>query len=276
MALTLNTLVTHSIHRALLSSMFVFLGALLLSKFSEQFVRKSTRPVGETQTLRTALRYGLTVFVVIGLCFVWAEEVKHLFYAAAALFGAILLVSKEFIMCILGNVIKYHGKLCPIGQVVVIDGIKGQVIDSGFLTIKLQEIEHSFSGKIISFPNSIFLSKPITNLSMTGEYCLVFVRIPVLADSELDALSKRLLAIVTELVAPYQKEAEKHLDATLDALLMEFPSMAPRVLLEPKDYREVCLAARFICPANQRSTLEQDILLQFYTGLNRNLSPLIA
>lgn len=266
----LDKLLLHPAAGPWIGTAFVALTTLVLSRIGEYSVRNNARSVDAARSLRITLRYVFTLFFLTGLAFVWAEQVKHFVFAAAALLASLLLVSKDLVMCLLGDVVKFYGKLCPIGQVVEIDGVKGEVLDSGFLTTSLQVIEHSYSGKIITYPNSVFLFKPVTHLSKTGEYRLVFVRIPVSANAELDTLLQNLLEIVTELVQPYQVDAEAHLGKARETLLMDFPSMAPRVLLEPRNFEEVVIAARFVCPANQRSTLEQEILKRFYSKSKGN------
>lgn len=246
-----------------ISTGVLMLVSLGLSRLADYWVQRSAKS-GDARTLRTTLRQLLTVFFLVGMGVIWAEQVRHFLLAAAALLAAMLIVSKELIMCLLGNLVKTYGKLCTIGEVVELEGVSGEVIDSGFLSTSLQLIEHSYSGKIVSFPNSIFLTRPVTHLSTTGDYRLVFVRIPVATSDAINELSDLLLAIVGKLVQPYQAEAEKHLGKAREALLMDFPSMAPRILLEPKSANEVVIAARFVCPANQRSTVEQKILQEFY------------
>lgn len=253
----------HANLRVWLGTLGVAAAMVALSRVAEFFVKRSAT-ADDARELRTTFRYLLTLFCLFSLGVVWSEQLKHFLFAAAALLAACLIVSKELIMCILGGIVKAYGRLCPIGRVVEIEGICGQVVDSGFLTTSLQTIEHSYTGKIVSFPNSIFLSKHVTQLSTAGAYQLVFVRVPVSTDADIDELCRRLKAIVTAAVAPYQKDAEAHMGKAREELLLDLPSMAPRILLEPRNAKEVVIAARFVCPSNQRSTLEQQILSAFY------------
>ena len=243
----------------------VFFITFLTSRLGATLIKSSSN-VDVARTIRVGRRYVLALVLVLGLYFVWAAQFHRFVYAFAAVLASLLLVTKEVLTCILGDLVKVYNRLCPVGALVEIEGVRGEVVDSGLFTTTLQVIQNDYfhSARIVKFPNSIFLTKSVVQESKTGKFSVIFVRIPVSATSDIGKSVSRFQGILESVTAPYQAEAELILGDIHSLQLLDFPSVAPRVLLEPVSATEVQLVGRFAAPTQQKGTLEQEVLKRFF------------
>jgi small-conductance mechanosensitive channel len=239
--------------------------AFLISRVGSGLLRQSTN-VDVARNIRVGRRYALALVLVLGLYFVWAAEFHRLIYAFAAVLASVILVTKEVLSSFLGDAVKAYNRLCPVGTIVEIEGVRGEVVDSGMLTTTLQVIQNDYfhSARIVKIPNSVFLTKSVVQESKTGNYSVIFVRIPVSVSSDVGKAVIRLQSILEDVTAPYQAEAEAGLKNIHASQLLDFPSVAPRVLLEPTSADEVKLVGRFAAPTLSQGSVEQDVLKRFY------------
>ena len=227
---------------------------------------KSSSNVDAARTIRVGKRYALALVLVPGLYFVWATEFHHFLYAFAAVLASVVIVAKDVLACFLGDFVKMYNRLCPVGSVVEIEGVRGEVVDSGLFTTTLQLIQNDYfhSARILKIPNSVFLTKSVIQESKTGKFSVIFVRIPLSASSDIGRASARLQKIIESVTAPYQTEAEAQLGDIHSLQLLDFPSVAPRVLIEPASADEVRLVGRFAAPTQQKGSVEQEVLRRFF------------
>lgn len=243
----------------------VFFITFVTSRLGAGLIKSSTN-VDVARTIRVGRRYVLALVLVLGLYFVWAAQFHRFVYAFAAVLASLLLVTKEVLTCVLGDLVKVYNRLCPVGAIVEIEGIRGEVVDSSLFTTTLQVIQNDYfhSARIVKFPNSIFLTKCVVQESKTGKFSVIFVRIPVAATLDISQSVTRFQSILETVTAPYQAEAELILGDMHSLQLLDFPSVAPRVLLEPVSATEVQLVGRFAAPTQQKGTLEQEVLKRFF------------
>lgn len=246
-------------------TMVVMFIAFVTSRLSGNLIRNASN-VDIARTIRAGRRYVLAVVLVLGLYFVWAAQFHRFLYAFAAILASGIIVAKELFTCILGDLVKVYNRLCPVGAIVEIEDIRGEVVDSGLFTTTLQVIQNDYfhSARIVKIPNSVFLTKSVVQESKTGKFSVIFVRIPVSTKSDVALAAKRFQGILESVTASYQSEAEQMLGDIHQLQLLELPSVAPRVLIEPVSADEVRLVGRFAAPTPHKGSLEQEVLRRFY------------
>jgi len=244
-------------------------GAVVINQVVGRVLRRknANRPSEVLLSKLVASRNVLAVLVVTALLMVWVRELAGFVLSIAAIAGAMLIVSKELIMCWLGTIVRTVSRPFQIGDIVEIGTWRGKVIDSDLLTTTLLEMgpAHQFTGHHSQLPNSVFLNLPVKNMSITGQYFLNFLSIPVAANADIDKLRQLLLDAALPVVTPFQSEAAEHMQRIADFHVINLPSCEPKALIEPVDSRQVNLVLRFACPAQQRVSVEQQILVRFYS-----------
>jgi len=201
----------------------------------------------------------------LALLFIWRTELRAAALSLAALSVALVLGGKELLTSMLGYIHRTTSGSFEFGDVIEINGIKGEVIDQTLFSTTVLEMsdEHLFTGRVVQFPNSFYVSQALKNHSRLGNYQLALVALPLAPGSSLETAKEVLIeaarVVCSEFVAPAQK-ALRDLEGEQFIVM---PSADPRVTVRLGDAGKVTLLLRFPCLTNQRTRTEQDILARY-------------
>ena len=201
----------------------------------------------------------------VALLFIWRAELRAAALSLAALSVALVLGGKELLTSMLGYIHRTTSGSFEFGDVIEINGIKGEVIDQTLFSTTVLEMseEHLFTGRVVQFPNSFYVSQALKNHSRLGNYQLALVAVPLAPGSSLETAKEELIdaarVVCSEFVAPAQK-ALRDLEGEQFIVM---PSADPRVTVRLGDAGKVTLLLRFPCLTNQRTRTEQDILARY-------------
>jgi small-conductance mechanosensitive channel len=208
------------------------------------------------------------LLAALALLLVWRAELRAAALSLAALSVALVLAGKELLTSVLGYIHRTTSGSFRFGDVIEINGMRGEVIDQTLLTTTVLEMseDHQFTGRTVQFPNSFYVLQPLTNHSSLGRYQLGLVRVPLAPGADAQA-AKRLLEqtaanVCSEFVAP----AEAALRELEGEQFLVLPSAEPRVTLRLAEAGKVTLVLRYPCPAEQRTRAEQEILSRYLAG----------
>jgi small-conductance mechanosensitive channel len=209
------------------------------------------------------------LIALVVLITIWRAELRAAALSLAALSVALVIAGKELVTSVLGYVYRTTSSSFEFGDVIEINGVKGEVIDQTLLSTTVLEMndENLFTGRVTQFPNSFFITHPMRNFSHLGDYQLALVAIPLAPDQDFDQ-AKRLLAevasaVCAEFVAPTQ-EALRELEGEQFILL---PSAEPRVSVRIGEGGQPDLLLRFPCASNQRTRTEQELLTRYLAAI---------
>lgn len=210
----------------------------------------------------------LTALIVIGT--IWASKIAGAALSLAAVAGAMLIVSKEFLTNLLGTAFLTVSRLYRVGDFIEIDGIAGRVIDADLLATTLSEAQDGsqLTSRTVAIPHSLLLVKPVRNLTATGTFVVNLLKIGADPKDDVGALESTLLAAAREICTPWLAAADAHLKRVELAEMMDLPSATPRVILTLTNAKEVTLSLRYACRPNERVKVEQAILRR-YLALRR-------
>lgn len=210
----------------------------------------------------------LTALIVIGT--IWASKIAGAALSLAAVAGAMLIVSKEFLTNLLGTAFLTVSRLYRVGDFIEIDGIAGRVIDADLLATTLSEAQDGsqLTSRTVAIPHSLLLVRPVRNLTATGAFVVNLLKIGADPKDDIGALESTLLAAAREVCTPWLAAADAHLKRVELAEMMDLPSATPRVILTLTNAREVTLSLRYACRPNERVKVEQAILRR-YLALRR-------
>lgn len=112
------------------------------------------------------LRSGITVTFLLGLLLVWGGHLQNLVLSLTAVMVAVVIATKELLMCVSGFPMRTTGRLFSVGDWVECNGLRGEVTDHSLLSTTLLEVEPStygygYTGRMLNLPNSLFLSHPV-------------------------------------------------------------------------------------------------------------------
>jgi len=201
----------------------------------------------------------VVAFVLIGT--IWASKIAGAALSLAAVAGAMLIVSKEFLMNLLGSAMLAVSKPYRVGDFIEIDGFAGRVLDSNMVGTTIAETleAHQLTGRTVSVPHALLLTKPVRNLTATGAFMINILPFALQPTEDLLENEEALLTAANKVCAPWLAEANEHLRRQESRELIDLPSAEPRVLIQMSNAKEYILALRYCCRPNDRVKVEQSL-----------------
>jgi small-conductance mechanosensitive channel len=240
--------------------------------FIWRFLQKRAR-IGSEVTLDVARRRSnlvlaknlLIVVSLILVASIWATKIAGAALSLAAVAGAILLVSKEFLANALGTALLAISRPYRVGDFIQMGPASGRVLETDLMVTTIAETleGHQLTGRTAVLPNSLLLTQPVRNLSATGAYMVNILNVMVDPNEDLLSLEQALLRAAGEVCAPWLQEADRHLEHMESIELIDLPSSQPRVLMQFHSAKEYTLALRYTCRPNDRVKVEQEILRRY-------------
>ncbi|SCK23706.1 mechanosensitive ion channel family protein [Vogesella sp. LIG4] len=203
-----------------------------------------------------------------GLVVIWAQELQTIALSMVAFTAALVVATKELLMCLGGGLVRSLGNTYQLGDIIEIGTLRGRVTDITMLSTSVLEIgprhdAHQITGRMLSFPNSMLLTQAVARENFTGDYVMHILTIP-LPYSLKPARAERLLqAIADEVCATHLEGARAHMAMLESKLLLDTPSVTPRISLQPASEKEYRIILRYAVPPRERQRVEQAILRRF-------------
>jgi small-conductance mechanosensitive channel len=177
-----------------------------------RFIRRKL-PSRDSLQLRSAaqLRGFSYVILAFGLFIIWAAELQALAVSFVVLAMAIVWATKETLACVQGGMYRISSNAFEVGDRINIAGIRGDVIEPGLLSTLVLEVAqgHQRTGRTISIPNSLFMTEPVLNESLAGEYMLHLMTIPVDRSADLAAIESQALTAAQEACADFLDDVRR-------------------------------------------------------------------
>jgi small-conductance mechanosensitive channel len=214
------------------------------------------------------------LLALLSLLFVWRAELHAAALSLAALSVALVLAGKELLTSILGYIHRTTSGSFEFGNVIEINGVKGEVIDQTLLSTTVLEMseEHLFTGRTIQFPNSFYVAHPLKNHSPLGPFQLGLLKVPLAATSDVDEERKKLIDVAREVCGYFVAPAQTALRELEGEQFIVMPSAEPRVTIRLVEAGKIVLLLRYPCPADQRTRTEQEIIAR-YLAAQRTKQP---
>jgi small-conductance mechanosensitive channel len=208
---------------------------------------------------------------LIGLVIIWAHELQTFAVSLVALAAAMVLATKELILCWSGAALRVGGKVYAVGDRIQIAGYRGVVLDHDIFATKLLEIgpgqsAHLYTGRVAVFPNSLLFTNTLIKENPDQEYGLYTLVVPIKADDDWQKAERTLVEAAKAECAPFMEEAVRQMKLLEQANLLEAPSPEPRITIQLPDSGKIHLVLRFPAPDRGRSRIEQAILRRYLIG----------
>jgi len=252
-----------------LKTLILLVGILIVRTLLRRAVAKAPGlSVEDRRRWIISIRNAALLTFIFGLVFIWGHELQTFAVSLVAIAVALVLATKELILCLSGSVVRVGSNAYSLGDRVQIGTHRGIVLDQDWLTTTLLEIgpgsmSHLFTGRRIVFPNSLILTTPLLNETYTREYVYDVMVIPLKAGDDWQSAEQALLEAARAECLPYIGEARQHMKLLEERNLLEAPSVEPRVTLQVPEPGRINLVLRLPMPARGRGRIEQAILRRF-------------
>jgi len=249
--------------RDAIATLILFVMVLGLRYIAIRFVRQRL-PSSDKLQLRWAsqIRGFSYAILAFGLFIIWAAELQTLAVSFAVLAMAIVWATRETFACIQGAAYRMSSNAFQVGDRINIAGIRGDVIDPGILGTLVFEVGqgHQRTGRMISIPNSLFMTEPVLNESLGGEYMLHLMTIPVDRNADLAAIEHKALAAAQEACADFLDDVRRPIASRYRRHGLTPPIVDPRVTYQVVDKNTVNILLRIPTPIRLERQVEQHVL----------------
>ena len=251
------------------------LRGILLNLYLRRHPHYSIEEKRRSLVLSRNLTLILTIF---GLAVIWATQIQTLALSMFAVAAAIVVATKELIMCLSGSILRSVTKQYSVGDYIEVDGLRGRVVDINLLNTLMMQIGPNplvgqLSGKTLSFPNSLLLNHSVRRDNILGDYVIHTVEIPVPIHFDSDVIVGRLKAVLEPLCQPYVPAIQRHLENVQAEKLFITPAAQPRVTRVPHDDKVYLIIVRYASPVAKRLEIQQAVIDEFLRVQYRLLNP---
>lgn len=255
--------------RLLLSVSLLMLATAINRTLHWRLLKETNGGIPQTGNIRATWVRRKNIVWVSALLLVlalWSGQITGFLISLAAIGGALLIVSKEFILCLWGALIISLNKSLKIGSTIEVGEFTGQLVNTGFVTFELAEIGPSKkqTGRLLSLPNSLVFVQAMKNLSVYGSYGIHLIDFHFDRLAKIQAAESLALRLADEAGKYWIEEAERHFSAVERDNFVDLPKARPEVFWASVDEKCLRMTLRFACPLNKRGQLEKSIVKRFW------------
>ncbi len=224
--------------------------------------RKNKDRRSQVNTLKNLAN--LIIFVVL-LNF-WGNELQKFAFSIAAFVVAIVLVTRDFIQCLIGFLYQLTSRPFRIGDWVQIGEFAGEVngVDWAKTTILEVDLEtYYFTGKTLFVPNNQLVIHPIKNLNFLKRYVMHKFEIvrdmsvnPFTFIDQLREQAEEYCSSFKDVAVRYNQIIEKRLDVRI-------AGPAPKIQIATSELGNTRTEFVIFCPTDKALEIEQKLTQDF-------------
>jgi len=253
------------IYRNIISTVVLVVGTWVLQFVISKAVEKQVEWESENrQRWQYYFRNIRIAVICIGIVLIWATELKALALSLVAFLVAIIVATKELILCLLGGLLQALNRPFSIGDRIEVGSFKGDVINHNLMITQLLEVgpgkSNQYTGREITIPNSVFLSNSVFNETSLSKYVLHSFTIAMPRSTPWKEIERQILEKSSVLVGCYKDQAEKSLKHFSKKRSLDVPSLDPKVFVSLQEHDKTLITVRLPVPAKDKGQIEQKIV----------------
>jgi len=255
----------------LVNTAILVITIIVLRFLSGRFIRRRV----DSQELRrkwiVQTRNALILLLLLGLVLIWGEELRTLAFSVVAIAVALVIATKELILCVTGSILKSGAGSFNIGDRIQIKDFRGDVIDQNLLATTILEVgpgklTHQRTGRMAVIPNAMFLSEPVINESFTHDFVLHVFTVPFNREDDWQSAQQAFLESANKHCKPYLEKVRKYMRQVSDEKGLDVPSVEPRVRLSVPTAGEIHLIIRIPTKMAELNYIEQAIFSDVFSS----------
>lgn len=221
---------------------------------------------------------GFSLLFTLGLVAVWSTELQAFAISIVALGAAVVLATREMILCFLGGIYKSISRPFTVGDRIEIAGIRGEVVNINFLSTQILELgptrqSQLNTGRLSSIPNSLFLTNSVHAETRTARFRMHAFSLHLPHTISAIEIQKILVQAAEETCADYADEAHQYFSRSMASAGLEPPSSTVKVAFHYAAKDQIDFSVRVPVPAMRASAIEQAIISSFSKSYQAPPSP---
>ncbi len=256
------------------SRLTITLLALIITPLSLSIIRKMLARTEGTLAVRrerqVIWRNVVMITAAVTLIAIWGSKIAGFALSLAAVAGAILIVSKEALLNLIGFVNITVTRPFGFGDYIEIGNASGRVVDINAMYTTVLETRqgHQVTGQTMTIPNSMLLTQTVRNFTVTGEFVIYLLSIKIDRTWNITQHENALTNAANQACAIWQKQANAHLKSFELSHHVDLPSAETRVIITLDDGKSTDLTVRYTCRPNDRVKVEQQILRKYIESVS--------
>lgn len=260
-------------HRLSLTVAIVVCGLVLRSLITRRIRRsKDILTADERQHIST-VHYATVGAILITILVLWLPQIQHFMLSITAIAVALVIATKELLLCLLGAMLLRTSKAFSIGDWISVDKQFGEVIGCDFLTTTMQEIEshtYTYTGRTITLPNSLFLANSVINQNFLRRYQFHVFSITIDPNAFPMEAERLLLDRIALLTEPFMETALRY-NAMLEKRTgIDIPDAQPSIEFSTNDTARIVTTISIFCPTDSIVELEKSLVKEFFEWYREN------
>lgn len=260
-----NVQLSYSEFSLIINTLLLLLAIFILRVLTRRYILNSVTSHELRRKWIVQSRNGLILMFLFGIILIWGEELRTLAISVVAIAVALVIATKELILCVTGSILKSGASSFDIGDRIQIRDFRGDVIDQNLLATTILEVgpgklTQQRTGRMTVIPNALFLSEPLINESFTHDYVLHVFTVPFKREENWKAAQEAIQESANKLCEPYLEDVRSFMEELSDRRGLDVPSVDPRVRISVPAADEIHLIVRIPSRTAERSFIEQAIL----------------
>ncbi|MCI5072718.1 mechanosensitive ion channel family protein [bacterium] len=251
----------------------IFIVTVFLRFMGKKVINTWNIPSFEMQLkYRNTLKRVLSVVLLFAVFMIWGASIKGFAVSIAAFAAALVLATKELLLCVLGSIVKSSNQAFTFGDRIQIGPVRGIVIRQSLLGTTLMEIGpgetvHHLSGKKVFIPNSQLLVQVIKNESLGSQYIFHSFQIVLKLDEKWKIHEENLLKVCFNEYQVFEAKAKKAISALAQEKGIYKPSTEPKIAIDLSEAEKIKFTVRIACPEGEANFIEQKITRAFLESI---------
>ena len=197
--------------------------------------------------------YGLIILVVL---IIFGNQLTGLTVFIGVAGAGIAFALQEVIASIAGFIVIHSSNFYKVGDRVLLGGIKGDVIDIGFLRTSLMETGawvdgDLYNGRMVRVANSFVFKEPVFNYSGDFPFLWDEIKIPIKTQGDFQWAEQEFLKILTEVQGDFAVAAKKDWEKLTETMRIEKAKVDPMVSMV-FDENWITLTLRYVVDFKKR------------------------
>lgn len=239
----------------------VLIGGWLLRKAVVRLIHGPSDVISDDRRWwMVTTRNVLTVAIVISLLALWAPEIGDFALSITAFIVALVIATKELILCISGAAWASVTRPFDVGDWVEIGGHSGEVVDATMMGTVLQEIEpreFRYTGRTIAVPNSQLLTQPVVNHNFRKRFLHHEFVLHTAAGADAPAVRDAIAAALAAEAEDFAELARRYVGVIEKRAGVKLPDVAPTVRVQTNPLANVEYRCSLFCPRERAVDIEQ-------------------
>jgi small-conductance mechanosensitive channel len=221
----------------------------------------------DQRRLISSTRNIFLLLLLLGLALIWAPQLRTFALSLTAVAVAIVVATKELILCLSGAVLRATTRAFAVGDWIEVGEHRGEVTDHTVLATTLHEFgagpnAYIPTGRTIVVPNSLLLTTAVRNQSAMRDFTYHRFNVTLDPMPRIETAHREISKIVARKYDVFRMEAARANNLIERRTHSDLPDPEPLIRFRTSDLGKLRVEITLFCKAHAAERLESEITLE--------------